>query len=591
MGKRRTFFFTGLGVSGGVALGPAYLVEPQGVETESRIIPAEEIDHEIERFARAVEMAREEVRDLGRTVAQRLDANQAAIFDAHLFLLEDPLLIDRTIQRVRETARNSEYIFWSLTREIGDQLQSLGDSYFSERSHDLYDVARRVLKFLNELNEPEGIGLPSGSIVIANDLGPGETAQFHKDAIAGLCTNTGGPTSHTAIMAKALSLPAVVGLDFLTHYVRTGDFLIVDGTEGKVILNPAPDQIEYYKERAEEYRQTRSQLLQISSLPAETQDGQLVSLNANIEFTTEVDFALIQGADGIGLYRTEYLYIERRTLPTEEEQEADYAAVLEAMGDRPVVFRTLDVGGDKIATTVPHSKEANPFLGLRALRLCLAHVDLFRSQLRPMMRAARGKELHLLLPMVSGVEEIIQARLIINEVYGDLEDAGEELPERILIGAMIEIPSAALQAEVLAREVDFFSIGTNDLVQYTLAVDRVNKMVGYLYQETHPAILQLIHHVADVSRRTGTPLSVCGEMAGDPRLALLLIGLGVRSLSMSPGLIGPVKQAVRSARLSELEEMAKHLLTLGSPGEVRAALARMLAPVALFSSDEVPRAI
>lgn len=573
-------------------MGPAYLVEPQGFEAESRVIPREEIEEEIERFTRAVEMAREEVRDLGRTVAQRLDANQAAIFDAHLFLLEDPLLIDRTIQRVRETSRNAEYIFWSVTREIGDELQSLGDTYFSERSHDLFDVARRVLKFLDELSENESQKtLPKGSIVVANDLGPGETAQFHKDAIAGICTNTGGPTSHTAIMAKALSLPAVVGLDFLTHYVRTGDFLIIDGTEGKVILNPAPDQIEYYQERAEEYRQARSQLLQISSLPAETQDGHAISLMANIEFTTEVDYALIQGAEGIGLYRTEYLYIERNVLPTEEEQEADYAAVIEAMGDRPVVFRTIDVGGDKIATAVPTNKEANPFLGLRALRLCLAHCDLFRSQLRPMMRAARGKELHILLPMVSGVEEIIQARMIINEVYRDLQETGEPLPERVLIGAMIEIPSAALQAEVIAREVDFFSIGTNDLVQYTLAVDRVNKMVGYLYQETHPAVLQLIHHVAEVARRTATPISVCGEMAGDPRLALLLLGLGVRTLSMSPGMIGPVKQAIRSSRLDELEEMARHLLTLGSPGEVRAALARRLAPVALFASDQIPRAI
>lgn len=583
MPKRRYFFFSGIGVSAGVAIGPAHVIEPTGFEAESHLLAPHEIDEEIERFKRAVEMARNEVRDLGKVVAERLDANQAAIFDAHIFLLEDPLLIDQTITRIRETSRNAEYIFWSITGEISDQLRALGDSYFSERSHDLYDVARRVLKFLNELGHGNEASLPPGSIIVANDLGPSETAHFHRNAIAGFCTNTGGATSHTAIMAKALSLPAVVGLDYLTHYVRTGDMLIVDGIDGKVILNPTKEQIDYYTERAEDYQASRSQLLQISDLPAVTLDGHHIGLEANVEFTSELDFALAQGAEGIGLYRTEYLFIDRENLPDEEEQQSDYSAVIEAMGDKPVIFRTLDIGGDKLAANIPTRNEGNPFLGLRALRLCLAYPDLFHCQLRPLMRAAAGRELRLLLPMISGVAEIGQARSHVNEVLHQLRKEGQAVPESIKIGAMIEIPSAALQADLLAREVDFFSIGTNDLVQYTLAVDRVNKLVGYLYQETHPAVLHLIHNVAEVSRRTGTPLGVCGEMAGNPRLALLLIGLGVNCLSMSPAMIGPVKQAIRSVKYEDLQRLARMALTMTTPAEVMDLMIQELGPVSVTS--------
>lgn len=576
MAKRRTFIFDGLGVSGGVVLGPAYVLETTGYEVEAHEVPPHEIDLEISRFHQAVARAIGEVNDLGRTVREKLDTQQAAIFEAHVTILGDPLLIDRTVTGIREERRNAEYVFWGVARDIGEQLKALGDVYFSERSHDLYDVARRVIKFLTELKTPGNAQIPSGSIIVANDLGPSETAALRRDSVGGFCTNTGGPTSHTAIMAKALSLPAVVGLDFVTHYVRTGDFLIIDGTEGKVILNPTPEQVLFYRGRAEDYREAQVGLAEFRYLPAVTQDGVAIRMEANIEFTKELSGVIANGAEGIGLYRTEYFFIERTTLPSEQEQEEAYAEVLAAMGDNTVVFRTIDVGGDKMASNLAQVPESNPFLGLRAIRLCLAYPEIFRCQLRPLLRAGAGRELNILLPMVCSVDEVVAAKRHINKVRDELTRDGVALPSAIRVGVMIEIPSAALMADALAEEADFFSIGTNDLVQYTLAVDRVNKMVGHLYQELHPAVLKLIHQVVKVCQRTGTPLTVCGEMAGNPMLALVLVGLGIRTLSMSPSLIGPVKKAIRSNSAEFLQEMAERLLTLTSPVAVRDSLIRTL---------------
>lgn len=576
MAKRRTFVFDGLGVSGGVVIGPAYVFENQGLNIESHHLPPEEVEQEVNRFLEAVQKAIGEVQELGRQVAEHLDAQQAAIFEAHVALLSDPLLIEQTIKGIRENHRNAEAVFWTTAKDIGNQLKALGDPYFSERSHDLFDVARRVLKFLQEIKHPSGGTMPEGSIIVATDLGPSETALLHRDRIAAFITDAGGATSHAAIMAKALGLPAVLGLDFATHYIRSGDKLIVDGSEGKVILNPSFEQITYYEQRARDFYAQRETLSEIRSLPAVTLDGVFITLEANIEFTDEITTLLNQGAEGIGLFRTEYLFIERRSLPSEEEQEAAYRQVVEAMESRPVVFRTLDVGGDKLSDSIPTPPEGNPFLGLRAIRLCLAYPELFRCQLRPMMRATRGTTLNVLLPMISGVDEVLQAKRIIEDVHNELREAGEVLPSDIRIGAMIEIPSAAIQADAIAAEVDFFSIGTNDLTQYTLAVDRVNKLVGGLYQETHPALLRLIASVIETGRRTDTPVTVCGEMAGDPFMSLLLVGLGVRTLSMSAGLMGPVKKAIRGIEAGYLENLAKDLLSLNTPGAVREKLVQSI---------------
>jgi phosphotransferase system enzyme I (PtsI) len=588
MAKRRTFYFDGLGVSGGVILGPAYVLEEHGMEAEGQQLDPQEIEREVEVLHRSTALAVAEVQELGRAVAEKLDAQQAAIFDAHVTLLGDPLLIERTEERIRREMKNAEYILWVVTKDIGEQLATLGDAYFAERSHDLFDVARRVIKFIRQIKNPTGSQIPSGSIVVANDLGPSETAALRRDHVSAFCTNAGGPTSHTAIMAKALGLPAVVGLDYITHYVRTGDSLIVDGTEGTVILNPSEDQIAYYRQQAAAYQQQKVELAELSMVPAVTTDGVEIRLEANIEFDLELEAVSRENAEGIGLFRTEYLFIERDTLPSEDEQEQAYRHVLESMGDRPVVFRTLDVGGDKLSNTLPTPVESNPFLGLRALRLCLAFPELFRSQLRPLMRAASGRQLNILLPMVSGLEEIQLAKAIIGEVHDQLATRGIPLPHQIRIGAMIEIPSAAIEARTLAGAVDFFSIGTNDLTQYTLAVDRVNKMVGHLYHECHPAVLRLIRNVVEAAHERGIPVAVCGEMAGNVQQAMILVGLGVRTLSMSPSQIGRVKKALRSLDMAGLESMTKRMLRSATAAEVKEELARHLRHVALGSSEENP---
>lgn len=569
----KSFLFDGLGVSPGIAIGPAFVLEPASeAHAEAYHIEPQEVEGEITRFTDAVEKARLEIESIRLRVSESVDPQQAAIFEAHKAMLGDPYLIDRTIRRIREDRRNAEYVFWAVTRSIGDQLARIGDEYFSERNHDLYEVARRVLKFLAEFTPPDRASMAPGSIVVAPDLGPAETADFAHNNVAGICTNTGGPTSHTSILAKALGIPAVVGLDYITHYVRTGDMLIVDGATGRVILNPSADQLSFYEDLAREEAANREALAQIVTLSPTTADGTHVRLRCNIEFPEEVEAAVRHGAEGIGLYRTEFLFMEKGKLPSEDQQLQAYRTVIDRFGDDAVTIRTLDVGGDKMPGAFSTPLGDNPFLGLRALRLCLVNPELFKLQLRPLLRAADGKTLRLMLPMVASLDEVQDAREVIWQVRARLLREGLGVPERLLIGAMIEIPSAALIARSLARICDFFSIGTNDLTQYTLAVDRVNKSVAHLFQETHPAVLGLIQRVVEAGEAAGIPVSVCGEMAGDPRLALLLVGLGVRDLSVSPGTLPAVKRAIRSVNRAALEPIARRALTLETSREIQQLL-------------------
>lgn len=589
MPSRRTFFFEGLGVSRGIAIGPAYVLEASGVSTEKyRLASDAEVEADVERFRRALALAKEELADIRARVEQQIDVQQAAIFDAHILMLEDPYLVDRTIDGIRKDQQNAESIFWAVTGSLGEKMKMLGDDYFAERNHDLYDVARRVLKFLARISAETAPAMPrEGCIVVANDLGPAETASLAQESVLGFCTNSGGPTSHTAIMAKALSLPAVVGLEFVTHYIRTGDMLVLDGAEGKLILNPSPELLQTYRRKAQEYDNLRIALGELRHLPAATTDGVRVAMLANIEFPQELDSVEAHGAEGIGLYRSEFLFLDRAGLPSEEEQRAGFTAAFERMGDRPVVLRTLDVGGDKLPAEEYRVHEANPFLGLRAIRLCLERPELIRTQLRAMLAAAAGRDLRVMIPMVGGLEDMRAVRRMLHDMADRRRDEGGACPASIHLGAMVELPSAALLADALARESDFLSIGTNDLVQYTLAVDRVNKAVAPLYRPAHPAVLRLIRMVVEAGERRGIPVSVCGEMASDPCLALLLAGLGVRTLSMGPTSIGLVKRAIRGASMGFLEGLAREVLSLETATEVEEHLRSKLGSYLEQLDDEI----
>lgn len=580
MAGRRTFFFDGLGVSGGVSIGPAYVIEDLGLDTNTYEIIEHDVEPEVARFSAAVGLAKDEVQAIKKQVEEKIDHQQAAIFDAHLMILEDPILVDRTIERIRKDRQNAESVFWSVTKSLGEMMSSLGDDYFAERNHDLYDVARRVIKFLAQGGAPARQAMPrEGCVIIARELGPAETAQFTREHVLAFCTDEGGPTSHTAIMAKALGLPAIVGLEYVTHYIRNGDPVIVDGTEGKLILNPSRQLVAHYERKAVAHRNMRMALGELRDLPAQTTDGTVIKLLANLEFPNELEMLPDSGAEGVGLFRTEFLFLDRPTMPTEEEQAKAYSAVIDGAEGQPVILRTLDIGGDKLPLEEYHTPEANPFLGLRAIRLGLKRPELLRVQMRAMLAAAEGRELRVMIPMVSSLEEVRAARKLLMDLLHSRTANGGKAPSDIKVGAMIEIPSAALMAGELADEVDFLSIGTNDLVQYTLAVDRVNKSVAHLYKPAHPAVLRLVKMVADAGDERHVPVSVCGEMASDPMLALLLVGLGIRSLSMSPLSVALVKRAIRSASLADLESLAHDVLSCGTVAEVDDTLQKRLASV------------
>jgi phosphotransferase system enzyme I (PtsI) len=577
MAGRRTFFFEGLGVSEGVAIGPAYVIESDRADSETWEIAEGEVEAEIERFEEALRLAKDDVRSLGQQVAERVDRQQAAIFDAHLLMLEDPFIVEATIKRIRTQRRNAESIFWEIVRELGERMQAIDDQYFSERNHDLYDVARRVIRFLRRLDSPDRVEPPRNrSIVVAHNLGPAETAQFSRDHVVGFCMNEGGATGHAAILSKALGIPAVVGLEFITNYVRTGDMLILDGSEGKVVLHPTPEQIRHYEKKKERLAAYRRSLEEFRTVPAITRDGAGVTVLANIELPEEIASVRASGAEGIGLVRTEFLYLSQPALPSLDLQTAAYRAILAGVEGLPVVIRTLDIGGDKLPAFPLAHKETNPFMGRRAIRLCLDKPEMFRTQLRAMIAAAAGREISILVPMVSGLDEVRQTRALLSELIAERGTAGQPVPTAVRLGAMVEIPSAALLAPALCREVDFLSIGTNDLVQYTLAVDRTNSDVASLYRESHPAVLHLIQHTVTAGIAAGKPVSVCGEMSSDPRYAILLVGMGVRTLSMAPSAIPVVKRAIRAVTLTEAQELAREVLLHTTPEEVERTLHQRL---------------
>ena len=566
--SKKTQFIKGIGVTAQIITGKAYLVDRGKIEAPARVLPENQVPWEIERFQDAVEESKKQLRSAKEKLLHEDAVGPAYILDAHLLLLEDKNVIDSTVETIKQSWINSEWALKINLDRLRKIFNSIDDDYLRSRQTDLDYIEQRILRNLTGRGTESLAQIKEEVIVVAHDLSPADTAQMAKDKVTAFVTDMGGKTSHTAIMARSLEIPAVVGSETGTHYINTGDTLIVDGITGVVVVNPSPEIIQEYMDRNRTRQKIERDLFQYRDLPAETLDGYRVNLLANIELVEEIPSVRDHGAEGIGLYRTEYLYLNRKELPTEEEHFQAYKTVVEGASPHPAVIRTLDIGGDKFISHLELAEEMNPAMGLRAIRFSLKEPEIFKVQLRAMLRASAYGKVKILLPMISGVSEIREVKKILNEVRLSL--TAERIPydPRIEIGIMMEVPSAATIADILAKEVDFFSIGTNDLIQYTLAIDRVNEYVNHLYKPLHPAILRLVRQMVKAAHEAGIRVAMCGEMAGEPLYVPILLGLELDDLSMSVLSIFRVKKILRSYTLRECKELVEASLQLSTPEEI-----------------------
>ena len=561
----------GIGVSPGVSLGPAVVLDAEDSAVPRRTVAADAVEGEVGRVRDAMEAARGDLAVLADEVAHTHGKDIAGIFDFHLGLLRDPSLERQIVAGVNDGSVTAEFAASQAMRRLAGQFDAMGDRYLAERARDVHDVERRILRHLIGTKQETLASLTSDVVLIAHDLLPSQTAQLDRRHVVGFATDVGGRTSHTAIVARAMNIPAVVGLGDATRKVTGGQRTIVDGTRGLVIVDPTAEQVEDYGQQARRQRAVEADLATLRDLPAETGDGQQVALLANIEFPAEIDDALARGATGIGLYRTEFLYLSTETEPSEEDHFAAYVDALRRLNGRPLVLRTLDLGADKYSVEQSRSPEKNPFLGDRSIRLCLHDIPMFKRQLRATLRAAGAvprSDLRIMFPMISTIMELRQAKMVLRDVEEELEDEGVPFSRGLPVGMMIEVPSAALMASQFAREVNFFSIGTNDLIQYTLAVDRTNERVAGLFNAAHPAVLSLIRDTIRAANRSGIGVSVCGEMAGEPLYALLLLGLGLTSFSMNGPDVPEVKKVLRSTTAKHAREVARKVMSFDSERQV-----------------------
>jgi phosphoenolpyruvate-protein phosphotransferase (PTS system enzyme I) len=560
----------GMGVSGGIAIGRAVVLENRGPDIFCFSLTEDQVGAEVERLHTAVEHAKAELLRTRSQAGEAVGDDLAGIFDAHVLLLSDRAFLGRVEERIRGQQVNAEWAVHKTAEELDDRFASMGNSYMQERSEDLSDVSRHLLRSLQGLAHQDLSDLPEGVIIVADDLTPSDAIRLGRERVIGFAIESGGRTSHTTIIARSLNLPAVAGLTGVTHLLANQVPMIVDGEEGIVILHPSAEVLAGYRMRQADLTRRYEELLATRELSPVTSDGVEIKLMANIDLPEEVDEVRQFGAAGVGLYRSEFLYIEKSpALPTEEEHLAIYRSLIEAAAPHPAIIRTYDLGGRKLAQQVMHTQEENPVLGLRGIRLTLARPDVFKTQVRALLRAGLYGNLWVMLPLVSTLAEVRRFREFARDAAAELESEGVEYGRSIRFGVMIEVPAAALTADLLAREVDFFSIGTNDLIQYSLAVDRNNEHVAYLYQPVHPAILRMLRFVIEQAREAGIEISLCGEMAADVRFALLLIGLGMRRLSMSPRQIPEVKRALRACSATDLTRIADECLKLATAEEVQ----------------------
>lgn len=574
----------GIGVSAGVASGPVFLLTTEDERVVERDITEEEIAREIARFEDALISTRHQIREIQKQVEDAIGPESASIFDAHLLVVDDRALVEEVIRGLRQDKKNVETVLRVVAERYAAALLRVEDDYLRERAVDVKDVTRRILRNLSGASSTSLAHLTEPHVLVAKDLAPSDAAMLDKTRILGFVTDLGSPTSHTAIMARALGIPAVVGMHDISVRVSTGEQILIDGNTGNVYLHPSREQLDRYGKVAATRQQILTELGRLKDEAAETVDGYSVVLSCNIELPTDVEMVKHQGGNGVGLFRTEYLYLTRKELPTEDEQAAIYTQVAADLAPAPVVIRTLDLGGDKFLSQMKTTAELNPFMGWRAIRFCLAQPEIFKTQLRAILRASVHENVKMMYPMVSNLDEVLQANALLEECKVELRKAGTPYNDKIDVGVMIEVPSAALTAHLIAPNVNFFSIGTNDLVQYTLAVDRVNERIAYLYDPTHPAILRLIKNTIDVGHEHGIWTGICGEMAGNPILVPLLIGLGADELSVSPNAVPVVKDVIRQVRYSQAEELAEVAMGSDSGAEVMKRceeLVRVIAPEVL----------
>jgi phosphotransferase system enzyme I (PtsI) len=554
----------GIAASPGVAHGTALLYLQKELDVPSYDLAPEAIDSEIERFDQAILQTREEITAVRHKVAASLGEGEARIFDAHLMVLEDSALLDEVNSELRSTNKNVESCYHQIAQRYISFFSSMEDEYLKERVTDIRDVSRRLLQNLIGMNKSNLGELAAHSIIVSEDITPSDTADMDRSKLLGFITDAGGQTSHSVIMARSMRIPAVVGLHNATKAIQSGDQILVDGYDGIVVINPSEKRLFKYGKLASERRKLDEIYISVISEPSETKDGSPLGLMSNIEGAHEMEQVVAMRSNGVGLFRTEGIFLRHHGYPPESVQYDEYAAVVAAAGDEPVIIRTLDIGGDKTLGD-GGTQEDNSFMGFRAIRFCLGNQDIFKTQLRAILRASAKGNVKIMYPMISGVAELRHANQILEEVKVDLRAENLAFNEAIEVGAMVEIPSAAAIIDLLAAEADFFSIGTNDLIQYLMAVDRLNDRVAHLYEPAHPAVLRTLKMIIDEANRLGKPVSVCGEIAGDPIYASLLLGMGATSLSLTSSLLPEVKYFIRNVKIADARALVEEVLQINDP--------------------------